>query len=225
MTDPFDGGRLAAALRTGQPDQLRSAFERHIDAMSLLAGSLAGGSVEVANRLIETAWTSATEDFGHAPPRGSARAWLFTRLLELRDPALDAGAPQPDDDPDGPGSLPGFLPADDPWEGHWTDFPVAWRAAPDAWEGSATAHAVVQDAVAALPLAERIVLILRDLDGWTPSEVGALTGLLPDEERDVLLRARLKIRGVLDPALRAQASPAPAGEAAGKAAPGAPDHG
>lgn len=231
--DPFDGGRLAEALRTGQRDLLRAAFDRHIDAMTLLARSLAGGSDAAADRLIETAWTSATADFRRTPPRGSARAWLFARLLELRDPALDTGTSMPDDEPDGSE----FLPPDDPWEGHWTDFPAPWRAAPDAWETSAAGRAAVGAAVAALPLGERIVLILRDLDGWTPSEVGALTGLLPDEERDVLLRARLKIRGAMDPALRAEPSPAPAipparadeaAQGAGTSAsatPGAGDHG
>lgn len=226
MTDPFDGRRLAKALQTGQPDQLRAAFDRHIDAMTLLARSLAGGSDASADHLVETAWTSVMADFARNPPRGSARAWLFTRLLELRDPAFDPGTPMLDD-PDGPE----FLPADDPWEGHWTDFPVPWRAAPDAWESSAAGRAVVGAGIAALPLVERVVLILRDLDGWAPSEVGALTGLLPDQERDVLFRARLKIRDVIDPALRAEPSPAPADEAAetggtsGKATPGAPGHG
>jgi RNA polymerase sigma-70 factor (ECF subfamily) len=232
MTDPFDGARLAQALRTGQPDPLRAAFDRHIDAMTLFARSLAGGSDAAASRLVEAAWTSVLADFARNPPRGSARAWLFARLLELRDPALDTGALAPDD-PDGPE----FLPADDPWEGHWTDFPEPWRPASDGWESSAAGRTVVGAAVATLPLAERVVLILRDLDGWTPSEVGALTGLLPDEERDVLFLARLKVRAAMDPLLRAEPSPAPiteeagtseaaeTGEANGKAAPGVLDHG
>jgi RNA polymerase sigma-70 factor (ECF subfamily) len=224
MTDPFDGGRLAEALRTGQPDQLRAGFNRHIAAMTLLAGSLAGGSEAAASQLIETAWTSVAADFGRNPPHGSARAWLFARLLRLRDPALDTGAPVAEADPDSSN----FLPDDDPWEGHWTDFPAPWRAAPDAWESSAAGRAAVAAAVAALPLEERVVLILRDLDGWTPSEVGALTGLLPDEERDALFLARLKIRDVMDRALRAEPPPAPDAASAGpgeSATPGAGDHG
>ncbi len=232
MTDPFDGAGLAQALRTGQPDLLRAAFDRHIDAMTLFARSLAGGSDAAASCLLKAAWTSVQADFARNPPRGSARAWLFARLLELRDPALDAGAVAPDD-PDGPE----FLPADDPWEGHWTDFPEPWRPASDGWESSAAGRAVVGAAVAALPLAEQVVLILRDLDGWTPSEVGALTGLLPDEERDVLFLARLKVRAAMDPLLRAEPSPAPiaeaagtgetaeTGEASGKATPGVLGHG
>lgn len=223
VTDPFDGRRLAEALRTGQPEQLRAAFDRHIDAMTLLARSLAGGSDAAADRLVHAAWTSVAADFARNPPRGSARAWLFTQLLKLHDPALDTGSPPltaPED--------PQFLPADDPWEGHWTDFPVPWRAAPDPWEHSAAGRAAVWAAVAALPTVERVVLILRDLDGWVPSEVGALTGLLPDEERDVLFRARLKIRDAMDPALRAEPSPAPVGETmgtSGNASPEIPGHG
>lgn len=195
VTDPLDDRGLAAALRTGDPQRLRAAFDRHIIAMTLLARSLSGGGDTTVDQLVATIWTSVTADFDRDQPRGSARAWLFARLAML-DPT--AGAAALDEGPDGPR----FLPADDPWEGHWVDFPAAWRAAPDAWETSAAGRAAVVDGIAALPLVQRVVLVLRDLDGWTPAEVGALTGLPPDEERAVLSAARMKIRNVLDLALR-----------------------
>ena len=185
MEDPFDGKKLAAALRTGQPDQLRAAFNRHFDAMSRLARVLTGRSEADVGRLIETVWISALADFPHVQPEGSVRAWLFSRLLEM------CGREEP-----------GFLPADDPWEGHWTEFPVPWRAGSDDWEHSPDGRAALEHAIASLPALDRTVLILRDLDGWSASEVGGLTQLMPEEQREVLFRARLAIRAAIDPMLR-----------------------
>jgi RNA polymerase sigma-70 factor, ECF subfamily len=92
------------------------------------------------------------------------------------------------------------------------DFPVPWRAGSDDWEHSPNGRAALEHAIASLPPLERIVLILRDLDGWSAPEVGGLTQLMLDRQREVLFRARLAIRAAVDPMLR---EPAPAGEAGG----------
>ena len=193
MTDLFDSKKLAAALRTGQPDQLRDAFNRHFDAMNRLARVLTRRSEADVGRLIEAVWMSAVRDFPQVQPKGSVRAWLFSRLLEI---CGQEGS--------------GFLSADDPWEGHWVDFPVPWRAGSDDWEHSPAGRAALEYAIASLSSQERTVLILRDLDDWSASEVSGLTGLEGDEQREVLFRARLAIRAAIDPTLR---EPAAAGEA------------
>lgn len=185
MEDPFDSKKLAAALRTGQPDQLRAAFNRHFEAMSRLARGLTRRSEADVGRLIESVWISALADFPQVRPEGSVRAWLFSRLLER------CGREEP-----------GFLPAGDPWEGHWTEFPVPWRAGSDDWEHSPDGRAALEHAIASLPSLDRTVLILRDLDGWSASEVSGLTQLMPEEQREVLFRARLAIRAAIDPMLR-----------------------
>jgi RNA polymerase sigma-70 factor (ECF subfamily) len=194
VEDPFDSKKLAAALRTGQPDQLRAAFNRHFDAMSRLARVLTRRSEADVGRLIETVWISALADFPQVQPEGSVRAWLFSRLLEM------CGREEPS-----------FLPAGDPWEGHWTEFPVPWRAGSDDWEHSPDGRAALEHAIASLPSLDRTVLILRDLDGWSASEVSGLTQLMPAEQREVLFRARLAIRAAIDPMLREPVAVAEAG--------------
>lgn len=189
VEDPFDSKKLAQALRTRQPDELRAAFNRHFDAMNRLARTLTSRSEADVGRLIEAVWASAVADFPQVQPEGSVRAWLFSQLLDKCGPE------------DG-----GFLPADDPWEGHWAEFPVPWRAGPDDWEHSPAGRAALEHAIASLPRLERTVLILRDLDGWTVSEVTALTQLEPDEQRVVLFDARLAIRAAIDPMLREPAA-------------------
>lgn len=190
LDDSFDEKRLAAALRTAQPEELRAGFERHFDAMSVLAWALTGGSEADVGRLIEAAWVSAVADFARDSPR-SARVWLFARLIgKLIDgPGLAPEAPD-------------FLPAGDAWEGHWAEFPVSWRADSEGWEYSPGGRAVLEDLIRRLSPLQRTVLIVRDVDAWSVPETAALTGLLPDRQRAVLHQARLAIRTAIDPLLR-----------------------
>jgi RNA polymerase sigma-70 factor, ECF subfamily len=181
MADALDDEEIAEALRGGRPDQLRVAFDRHFDAMQLLARALTGRSEEDVGRVIEAAWVSAVADFPRAEPKGSVRAWLFARFLDMCER---------------------FLPPDDEWEGHWAKFPVPWRADSQDWEHSPEGRAVLEGALDALPPLDRTVVVLRDLDGWSAAEVRALTKLSPDLEREVLFRARLAIRAAIDPMLR-----------------------
>jgi RNA polymerase sigma-70 factor (ECF subfamily) len=191
VTDQFDDHQLAQALRTGEPDLLRAAVGRHFDAMSRLARALTGRSEADVDRLIAGVWVSAAADFPRAEPRGSARAWLFSRLFD---------------------ACRAFLPADHEWEGHWAEFPVPWHGRED-WEGSPEGRAVLARAIDSLPPPERNVLILRDLDGWSAAEVASLTQLPPGRQREVLFRARVSVRAAIDPMLREPAAAGPVGDA------------
>ena len=112
MDDSFDDTRLAQVLRTGDPAGLRVGFERHGDAMNWLARSLTGRDEADTGSLVEELWTSAAADYAQAQPGGSARVWLFGRLID--EPGVAPEAPD-------------FLPAEDPWKGHWREFPVPWH--------------------------------------------------------------------------------------------------
>ena len=59
-----------------------------------------------------------------------------------------------------------FRPAGDPdWPGHWASLPRDWEHEPEDRLVSAETRAVVEAAIAALPPAQREVLVLRDVDG------------------------------------------------------------
>jgi DNA-directed RNA polymerase specialized sigma24 family protein len=91
-----------------------------------------------------------------------------------------------------------FLPEDHPeWPGHWATPPVAWQAlgvpvdGPDVLEQARLA-------LAEMPEALRQVIIIRDVEGRTPDEVGEALGLSPDDERAMLHRARSLVRARLE---------------------------
>ncbi len=57
-------------------------------------------------------------------------------------------------------------------------------------------------AIEDLPRRQREVITLRDLEGWMPEEVCTILDLSPGNQRVLLHRARLKVRGVIEPYLR-----------------------
>jgi len=83
----------------------------------------------------------------------------------------------------------------DPYPNHWKEFPRPWPA------DRAVGPEALKAALAALPDPWRRVVILRDVDGRTPAEVSAATGLTAEQQRDVLNRARELLREEISHAL------------------------
>jgi RNA polymerase sigma-70 factor (ECF subfamily) len=57
--------------------------------------------------------------------------------------------------------------------------------------------AVLRDAIAALPAAQRLVVTLRDVEGWPAEEVCAALDLTSGNQRVLLHRARAGVREAL----------------------------
>jgi RNA polymerase sigma-70 factor (ECF subfamily) len=57
---------------------------------------------------------------------------------------------------------------------------------------------VVAEAVQQLPDSQRVVITLRDLEGWAPEEVCEALGISDGNQRVLLHRARARVRAVLD---------------------------
>jgi DNA-directed RNA polymerase specialized sigma24 family protein len=76
----------------------------------------------------------------------------------------------------------------DRYPDHWKQFPRRWPA------GHAVEPEALQAALAALPDPWRRVVILRDVEGRSPADVSAATGLSAQQQRDVLNRGRELLR-------------------------------
>lgn len=76
----------------------------------------------------------------------------------------------------------------DPYPDHWKEFPRPWPA------GHSVHADALKAALAALPDPWRRVVTLRDIEGRSPAEVSAATGLSAEQQRDVLNRARELLR-------------------------------
>ena len=76
----------------------------------------------------------------------------------------------------------------DPYPDHWKQFTPPWPAARDV------DPVALKDALAVLPDPWRRVVILRDVEGRSATEVSAATGLSAEQQRDMLNRARELLR-------------------------------
>jgi RNA polymerase sigma-70 factor (ECF subfamily) len=63
---------------------------------------------------------------------------------------------------------------------------------------TAEARSVIAAAVRQLPDSQRVVITLRDLEGWAPGEVCEALGISDGNQRVLLHRARSRVREVLD---------------------------
>ena len=91
-----------------------------------------------------------------------------------------------------------FLPASDEWAGHWVSYPQNWREMPEEEFLSRETRALVQQAIDALPLNQRIVITLRDVEGLPAAEVCNALAISETYQRVLLHRARSKVRGQLE---------------------------
>ena len=76
----------------------------------------------------------------------------------------------------------------DPYPDHWKQLPRPWPV------DQPVQPEALRAAVVALPEQWRQVVILRDVEGRSPAEVSAATGLSAAQQRDVLNRARELVR-------------------------------
>ncbi|MDR3544496.1 MAG: sigma-70 family RNA polymerase sigma factor, partial [Candidatus Limnocylindrales bacterium] len=137
----------------------------------------------------------------------SFRTWVFRIAAnrartqggrERRDIPLSALL-DPADDPGGPALDPErFLAPGDEWAGGWAVPPHRWAPDAEAQLVAGETRALIQDALDELSPAQRIVMTLRDIDGWSSEEVCAALELTPGNQRVLLHRARSRVRAVLE---------------------------
>jgi RNA polymerase sigma-70 factor (ECF subfamily) len=104
--------------------------------------------------------------------------------------AEDTGEPTVDPDR--------FLPSDHArFAGHWVVMPARWPT-PEEGLMSGETREVIAAAIAELPVAQRTVIALRDIEGWTSEEVGEALEISAGNQRVLLHRARSRVRNAIE---------------------------
>jgi RNA polymerase sigma-70 factor (ECF subfamily) len=96
-----------------------------------------------------------------------------------------------------------FQGEDGPYPDHWKKFPQPWPAIPPSEELAVRLDA----ALAELPAPWRRVVVLRDVEGVSPEQVADEVGLTPEQQNDVLNRARELLRQALGRSLTGEGGP------------------
>ena len=159
-----------------------------------------------AEEVVQETWIAVMRGIDGFEGRASFKTWAFRILTNL---AMRAGARerrsvpfsalaeaeetgQPSVDPDR------FLPADHPlFPGHWTTMPARWPTPEEGLLAGETRE-VIAATIAALPPAQRTVIALRDVEGWSSEEVSEALEISAGNQRVLLHRARSKVRNAIE---------------------------
>jgi RNA polymerase sigma-70 factor (ECF subfamily) len=201
-----DDAALVKAIRAGDEDAF-VALIRAYHSVLLRAAMTYVSSPDVAAEVMRETWLGVLRDLDRFEGRSSLKTWIFkmaaniARTRAVREGrcrpfsslvAADAERGEPSVDPDR------FLPVDHPrYPGHWARAPLAWRI-PEERVLSSETRDVVREAVERLPAAQRLVITLRDIEGWTADEACQALELTDGNQRVLLHRARSSVRAALE---------------------------
>ncbi len=152
-------------------------------------------SPEEAEEVIQETWLAALSGLDRFEGRSSFKTWLFRILINRartrakRENRVVPFSALPVSDDTGGGSMPYFRPA----SSGAVDI-VSRAADPEQQVLAGELRAVLEKAVNSLPRVQRLVISLRDIEGWSSEEVCELLKLTPANQRVVLHRARLRVR-------------------------------
>jgi RNA polymerase sigma-70 factor, ECF subfamily len=197
--------QLIAALRRGDADAFATLVDRHSAALIRVAMGYVP-SRAAAQEVVQETWIAVMRGIDRFEGRASLKTWIFRILTNI---ALRAGARErrsvpfsalakaedtgePSVDPDR------FLPADSAlFPGHWVIMPTSW---PTPEEGLLTGETreVIASAIAELPVAQRTVIALRDIEGWRSEEVSQALEISAGNQRVLLHRARSRVRTAIE---------------------------
>jgi len=197
-----DDARVVAALRAGD-EKAFLALVRSLNAPMLRVASVYVSSRAVAEEVVQEAWLGVLKGLAAFEGRSSLRRWIFgivtncarsRGVREARSTPFSAMGPAEDDEPAvDPGR---FLPPDHPrWPGHWSEPPTPWA---EDQVLNKESLAVVDAAIARLPVHQREVITLRDVLGWSSEEVCESLAISEGNQRVLLHRARSKVRAALE---------------------------
>ena len=189
---------LLEAAGHGDEAAFRTLIERHGAGLLRLARMYVS-SPQVAEEAVQETWIGVLRGAHRFEGRSSVRTWI-TRILvnQAKTAAQREGR-----------SVPFADLGDDIEPFHAVDpdrFGVAgeWSIPPREWERpeerllAGETRAVVERAIAALPVTQRVTITMRDVEGLSSAEACAALGISEGNQRVLLHRARSRVRDALE---------------------------
>jgi RNA polymerase sigma-70 factor, ECF subfamily len=205
-----DARSVIDALRRGD----EGAFARLVDqyhASLRRVARLYIANRAIADEVVQDTWLGVIQGIWAFEGRSSLKTWIFRILINraktraaregrtVASPRFDAAV----EAAEAAVALDRFQPVDHPTEpGRWTHPPQDPGASPERRLLAQEARQHLQSAIAALPEHQRLVLILRDVEGCSTEEVCNTLGLQETNSRVLLHRARGKVRAALESYLK-----------------------
>jgi len=200
---------LLDALRRGNEDAFAQLVGEHHASLRRVA-HLYVSNAAIADEVVQETWLGVIRGIWAFEGRSSLKTWIFRILVNrARTHAVreswsapftgtlltETGAdPEPSVSPDH------SLSADDwPAPGHWAQPPLDPGSSPERTLLTKELRERLLSVIDALPSNLRIVLWLRDVEGWTSEEVCNALAIQETNQRVLLHRARNRARAALAP--------------------------
>jgi RNA polymerase sigma-70 factor (ECF subfamily) len=202
VSDFTDDAVLVKALVARDPDAFAYLLDRHHGPLVRLAQQYVPNRA-VAEEVAQETWLAVIEGIDRFEQRSSVKTWLFRILINI---ARSRGVQERRTIPFATTATPDDGPAVDPHRfrrldprtrGQWKRPPHPWGD-PEQRALDAETLETIQRAVDRLPPDQREVLTMRDLLGWSASEVCDALEVSDTNQRVLLHRARSKVRTALE---------------------------
>ena len=156
----------------------------------------------VAEEVVQEAWLGVLQGIDRFEGRSSLKTWVF-RILVNR--AMTRGSREARSVPfaalaasEVAGDEPAVEPDRFARDGAWTSPPRRWQDSPELALRSAETLGVVRAAIAELPPMQRLVVTMRDLEGFGSEETCNALEISETNQRVLLHRGRAKVRAALE---------------------------
>jgi RNA polymerase sigma-70 factor (ECF subfamily) len=198
-----DDAALIAALRA-RDERAFEAVMREYNPSLLRVAQVYVASRAVAEEVVQETWIGVLNGIDRFEGRSSLKTWIFRILTNIaKTRGQREGRTVPFSALERPGAVPEAAvdadrfrrPGDERWPGHWASRPEPW---PEDRLLAAETREVVERAIEQLPPAQRAVISLRDVEGWSAEEARNALGVSETNQRVLLHRARSKVRQALE---------------------------
>jgi RNA polymerase sigma-70 factor (ECF subfamily) len=190
---------LVAGLRAGDEQTFATLVDRYHASLVRVARAYVV-TKEAAEDVAQETWLGVIRGIDRFEGRSSLKTWIFRIAINramTRGSREARSLPFSSLGPDEPAVEPTRFLDSGRWAGYWSDPPKASER-PEEHVLTGEARAVVEAAIAALPDQQRLVITLRDVQGFTAAEACDLLGVSDANQRVLLHRARSRVRAVLE---------------------------
>jgi RNA polymerase sigma-70 factor (ECF subfamily) len=194
-----DDADLVAALREGDEHAFARLIDQYHASMVRVARSYVA-TKETAEDVVQDAWLGVIKGLDRFEGRSSLKTWMFRIVINKamtrggRDarsvPFSSLGPDEPAVDPDR------FFEAGR-WSGWWLSDDAVTKL-PDRIVLGKESRAMIDAVIATLPPNQRLVITLRDVQGFSAEEACELLGVTEANQRVLLHRARTTVRSALE---------------------------
>ena len=189
---------LVSALRAGDERAFAELVDMYSAGMRRFALSIVRNGA-IADEVVQEAWLNVLRGLERFEGRSALKTWIFRIVAntaktraerESRSVPFSAFANESADDE----------PAVDPARFRNPLHPGGWTSFPEPWERleARETRDVIAEAIEQLPPAQRLVISMRDVEGWSAEEVCNVLELSESNQRVLLHRARSKVRAALE---------------------------